>query len=161
MKVIKAETSRHYQQACALFEEYGNWLGIDLSFQNFDAELQTPEHIYGPPYGCLFIALEKREAAGCVGIRALPIVGNEACEMKRLYVRPAYRGSGLGRRLAEAAVHEARRLGYKRMFLDTLERMEHARAVYGKLGFRQVEPYYYNPVNGIVFMELNLGSTAD
>jgi GNAT superfamily N-acetyltransferase len=127
-----------------LFREYGTALGIDLSFQDFDAELADPFAVYET----VLIA-----DGGCVALRR---IDGASCEMKRLYVRPEARGSGLGRRLAEAVVAEARTRGYRRMLLDTLPTMRSARALYASLGFRETEPYRYNPVAGTTFLELVL-----
>src|SRR2546426_307936 len=116
-----------------LFEEYRTALGIDLCFQSFDEELATLPRSYGRPRGRLWLALVGAEAAGCVGLR--PFEG-DACEMKRLYVRPAHRGKGIGRGLAVTAVDAAKRLGYRRMYLDTLASMIEATTLYRGLGFQ-------------------------
>jgi putative acetyltransferase len=128
----------------SLFREYGSGLGIDLSFQDFDAELADP-------FG--FYELVLLADGGCVALRR---IDEATCEMKRLNVRPEARGTGLGRRLAEAVVAEARRRGYERMLLDTLPTMTSARALYASVGFRETEPYRYNPVAGTTFLELAL-----
>jgi GNAT superfamily N-acetyltransferase len=136
-----------------LIEEYVQALGVDLSFQEIDAELADLGSTYGPPGGRILLAQGGDEPAGCVALRALD---GETCEMKRLYVRPALRGSGLGRRLAEAIIETARGLGYERMRIDTLPQMQSARKLYAELGFREIEPYRFNPVPGTAFMELPL-----
>ncbi len=128
-----------------LFLEYGESLGFSLCFQGFDKELATLPGDYAPPPGCLLLAKEGGEAAGCVGVRRLDA---ERCEMKRLYVRPAFRGTGLGRKLAAAAIAAARQAGYRKMVLDTLPKMTAARALYLSLGFTACEPYYDNSCVG-------------
>jgi putative acetyltransferase len=132
-----------------LFREYGDALGVDLSFQDFERELaELPGD-----YERLLVARVGGEPAGCVALRPL---GEGMCEMKRLYVRPAHRGSGLGRALAEAVVAAARELGYLRMRLDTLPSMGEAMRLYEKLGFREIEPYRFNPIPGSRYLELCL-----
>ncbi|HEY6137231.1 MAG TPA: GNAT family N-acetyltransferase [Thermoanaerobaculia bacterium] len=129
-----------------LFLEYAASLGVDLGFQNFDDELA---HL-GEFYECIFVA---GDAGGCVALRR---IDERICEMKRLYVRPTARGRGLGRALAEAVIAEARRRGYERMRLDTLPQMRAAMALYEELGFTDIAPYRFNPVEGSRFLELRL-----
>jgi ribosomal protein S18 acetylase RimI-like enzyme len=134
--------------------EYAASLGVDLSFQDFAGEMAAFDRIYAPPDGRVLVATNgEGDAVGCVAMRRLDGV---TCEMKRLYVRPQARGSGLGRMLAKAIVAEARALGYQRMLLDTLPQMAEASALYRSLGFVDIAPYRYNPIPGTRFMELRL-----
>lgn len=137
-----------------LFLEYGESLGFNTCFGGFEQELMSLPGDYAQPGGLLLLAKENGNRAGCVALRALDAT---ACEMKRLYVRPAFRGVGLGRRLAAAAVAHARAAGYRRICLDTLPTMIEARALYGSLGFRPSAPYYDNACVGSDCFELKLG----
>ena len=136
-----------------LISEYGDSLGIDLSFQGFEAELRGLPGDYAPPGGALLLAFIAEECAGCVAVRPL---SGDVCEMKRLYVRPRWRGLGIGKRLIEAVLGEARRAGYHAIRLDTLPSMTAARGMYEALGFRAIAPYYESPIPGMVFLELEL-----
>lgn len=137
-----------------LFREYADALGVDLSFQDFEREVAELPGRYGEPGGRLLLARADGAVAGCVALRAMEEPG--VCEMKRLYLRDAYRGSGIGRALALAVIDEARRAGYARMRLDTLPSMTSARALYARLGFRPIAPYTHNPVAGVLFLEIDL-----
>jgi putative acetyltransferase len=143
--------------ARALIAEYGASLGIDLSFQDFGRELDTLPGSYRPPLGRLLLALVDGKPAACAALR--PLEGDR-CELKRLYVRPAHRGLGLGRTLTESLVETARALGYRRMVLDTLPPMGAAQQLYRSLGFRETAPYTINPVPGAAFLELDLTEPA-
>jgi putative acetyltransferase len=142
----------------SLFEEYADSLGIDLCFQDFQQEVATLPGSYAPPQGRLLLAFSDGNLAGCVGLRPL---GQGACEMKRLYVRPAFRSLGLGRMLAERIVSEARIAGYRRMRLDSLPAMETALTLYRRMGFREIGPYRPNPIEGAVFLELQLSELTN
>ncbi len=142
----------------ALFLEYAASLEISLCFQNFEQELASLPGKYAPPTGRLLLALRGDQAAGCVALRALE---NGVCEMKRLYVRPAWRHKGVGRLLALAIIGQAAELGYQAMRLDTLASMKAALSLYGSLGFHPIPAYYANPSEHAVFMELSLGTAAD
>ena len=154
MQIIQAHTPEHIQQARGLFREYEAWLGLDLCFQNFEKELAELPGAYAPPTGRLLLAFDSDQLAGCVALRKLD---DRVCEMKRLFLQPQFHGNGRGRELAERIISEAREAGYERIRLDTLpEQMGKAIALYRSLGFREIEPYYDNPVTGALFMELEL-----
>ncbi len=151
--IREAHYAPHLAEIRALFEEYETELDFDLCFQNFQAELDGLPGAYAPPQGCLLLAESEGRAAGCVALRNLE---EGICEMKRLYVRPAFRGRKIGRLLAEALIGQARGMGYAAMRLDTVPKMKRARALYAKLGFREIAPYYTNPIEGAFYMELDL-----
>lgn len=155
LQFIQAETPSQIEDARRLFIEYSEWLGLDLCFQNFEKELSELPGSYAPPEGRLFLAVFDERIAGCIGLRK--INDHCTCEMKRLYVRPEFRGLGIGRALALKLIEEARLVGYERMRLDTLPaQMNEAIKMYRAFGFREIEPYYHNPVKGALFMELIL-----
>jgi ribosomal protein S18 acetylase RimI-like enzyme len=156
MQIIQATSVAEIDQARALMSEYVAWLNIDLAFQRFDDELAALPGAYAPPWGRLLLAEEAGRYAGCVALRPLDA---GVCEMKRLYVRPAYRGRHLGRQLAETIITEARAIGYRRMRLDTANFLVEAQALYRSLGFREIAPYYQLPIAllpQVTFMELTL-----
>lgn len=154
LRILPARGPRDIDAARALFKEYAAGLGLELSFQDFEAELAALPGDYAPPRGALLLAHAGGDLAGCVALR--PLAEPAVCEMKRLYVRPAWRGTGLGRRLAEAILAEGRRLGYVRMRLDTLPTMASALGLYESLGFRDIPPYRHNPVAGARYLEATL-----
>lgn len=140
-----------------IFSEYAASLSVDLQFQQFDAELASLPGVYAAPRGALLLALVDDAVAGCCALRPLDDTDYaNACEMKRLYVRKAFRGFGLGRQLAEQALDAGRRAGYGCVLLDTLDDMEAARALYEELGFEEVPPYYHNPIAGAHYLKAEL-----
>ena len=153
MEVVDGHVAEHVPVVRALFEEYAAALGVDLGFQDFDRELAELPGDYVPPAGRLLVAFDDGEPAGCVALRPFE---PGVCEMKRLYVRPVYRGTGLGRLLAERIIAAGRDAGYERMRLDTLPTMAAARRLYESLGFVEIEAYRPNPVHGTTYFELAL-----
>jgi putative acetyltransferase len=153
IEIVEANTKILITKVKELFLEYSESLGFDLSFQNFDAELDNFPVQYSPPTGSLFLALSQNLPIGCVGVRYFE---DGICEMKRLFVKPYFRGKRVGRLLAEAAVKAGKILGYERMRLDTLPTMEKANHLYRSIGFIEIEPYRYNPIEGAKYLELNL-----
>jgi len=153
MQIRPAHTTNDIEEVRALFREYEAFLNIDLCFQGFEEELAGLPGKYARPAGELLIGCSGEQVLGCVALRRLD---EQTCEMKRLFVRPAGRGSGLGRKLAERIVATAQELGYSRMRLDTFERLTEAMRIYESLGFRRTNPYYANPHAGVVYLELDL-----
>jgi len=154
IKIIQAETAENIAQTRKLFREYEMWLGLDLCFQNFEAELKNLPGEYAAPTGRLFLILVNEKIAGCGALRK---IDDETGEMKRLYVREDFRGSGLGKMLIERLIKEAGKIGYKKMRLDTLpDKMPQAVKIYESYGFQKIKPYYENPHSETLFMELVL-----
>jgi ribosomal protein S18 acetylase RimI-like enzyme len=153
IEIFEATTDDLISAAKALFLEYAASLNFDLNFQNFDQEMADFPDAYAAPLGGLYVAGFEGRLIGCVGFRYFE---KGVCEMKRLYVRPEYRGMRAGRKLAEAAIHGARVSGYRYMRLDTLASMQRANRLYRSLGFAQIPPYRHNPIEGAHYMEADL-----
>ncbi len=157
MKILQAQTADDIETVRALFREYERFLEVDLCFQGFAEELATLPGRYAPPQGRLLLAWAGEQAAGCVALRPLE---NGVCEMKRLFIRSAYRGQGLGLMLAQRIIHEAIAVGYTVMRLDTLDTLERAMRIYENLGFQRCAPYYANPLPGVVYWQRALSKPA-
>jgi len=152
-----AETDDDFRQARGLVHEYADWLEVDLCFQGFDEEMAHFASVYGPPRGRLLLAMDGAEAVGCVGLRPISAAGEG--EIKRLFVRPSHRGTGLGNALFAAIIDAARTLEYRRLRLDTLpRRMPEAAVMYRRFGWVETPAYYDNPIPDVVFYELDLVS---
>lgn len=136
-----------------IFIEYAEFLKVDLCFQGFEEELQTLHKVYNPPQGCIILAKEGKDVLGCI---ALKPIGDGVCEMKRLYVKPQTRGTGLGRTLVTELIRFAKESGYKTMKLDTLTTLESAIKLYRSMGFVTTNAYVYNPLNDVLYFELSL-----
>jgi ribosomal protein S18 acetylase RimI-like enzyme len=149
-----AKSVSDFLAARRLFQEYAAGLGIDLSFQNFAQELENISTIYGKPDGCLLLARQDNEIVGCVGFRPFDV---DVCEMKRLYVRPSARGTGIGRQLVTELIYKVRAAAYRTIVLDTLPSMPEAQSLYRSLGFRITEPRGFSPFRALVYMQLDLG----
>jgi putative acetyltransferase len=154
LQIVQAGSAEMVEAARALFLEYAASLGVDLCFQNFDREVASLPGDYAPPGGRLLLAYNGEVIAGCVALRR---IDETTCEMKRLFVRPAFRGKKIGRALAFTVIAAAREIGYHRMRLDTLPSMTEAQSLYAALGFRDIAAYRANPVPGSRFLELTLG----
>ena len=158
MKIVQALSSEQVAEARELFAEYAASLGFSLCFQGFDQELAGLPGDYAPPRGRLLLAHVDGRLAGCVALR--PFREGDACELKRLFVRPEFRGQKVGKRLMDAVLREARSIGYRRMLLDTITgKMDKAIAMYREYGFREVPAYGSHPLDGTICMELSLAST--
>jgi ribosomal protein S18 acetylase RimI-like enzyme len=156
-RLVVPDSAELLQATREIFREYADSLAVDLCFQNFDAELAGLPGDYAAPEGLLLLAFADDELAGCVAMRRLSEVDHaNACEMKRLFVRRAFRRFGLGRLLAQALMEHAAAAGYSVMLLDTLNEMESARELYATLGFEEVAPYYYNPIPGAHYLKAQL-----
>ena len=153
LKIISVASDTDLQTVHQLFNAYASTLDFDLDFQDFEKELNLLPGAYAPPQGCILIALWQAKAAGCVALR--PIDGG-VCEMKRLFVKSGFRGLGIGKALAEAVIAAARQIGYTAMRLDTVPSMITAQSLYLSLGFKEIPPYRYNPVEGTKYLELRL-----
>jgi len=155
--ILNAPGADHVPALRELFEEYASSLSVDLGFQNFQEELSNLPGEYAPPRGAWLLALVDGAPAGCCALRPLDSADYaNAAEMKRLFVRKAFRGFGLGRQLAEAALDAAREGGYASVLLDTLDDMESARALYQELGFCEIPPYYHNPIPGAHYLKASI-----
>jgi GNAT superfamily N-acetyltransferase len=153
MRLLQATTPREWDEAQRLVREYAASLNVDLSFQNFDHELQHFTTEYAPPTGAFILAEDAGQYAACIGLRQF---AEGVGEIKRLYVVPASRGLGLGRQLVERIIVVARATGYTSLLLDTLPFMKEAQSLYVALGFKPTAPYRYNPVAGSAFLRLDL-----
>ncbi len=151
--IFAAQTEEQIKVVRELFVEYAESLNFDLCFQNFEKEVTKLPGEYVSPAGRLLLASVDEKTAGCIVLRK---ISGDVCEMKRLYVRPKFRGRGIGRNLATTIIDDARAIGYKQMRLDTLSSMKEAIALYQSLGFTTIEPYRHNPLEGAVFIQLTL-----
>lgn len=157
IELLTPATPELLAETRTIFREYAQGLGVDLCFQNFEAELASLPGDYAPPQGALLLALVDGEVAGCGAMRPLPECDYaNACEMKRLFIRPAFRRFGLGRTMAQALIDRATSAGYSNMLLDTLDDMEAARDLYESLGFEEIPPYYFNPIAGAHYLKVDL-----
>jgi ribosomal protein S18 acetylase RimI-like enzyme len=158
IEILAPTAAAQLEATREIFREYAASLGVDLCFQNFETELARLPGEYAAPAGALLLALVNGKVAGCGALRALREVDYaNACEMKRLYVRPAFRRLGLGRQLAQALFDRGLQAGYSTMLLDTLDDMEAARELYVSLGFEEIPPYYFNPIPGAHYLKATLG----
>jgi ribosomal protein S18 acetylase RimI-like enzyme len=153
-EIIQATEKEHISEIKTLFLEYSNWLGELFCFQGFEEELASLPGKYASPSGRLYLVFSDGKSAGCIGIRK---IDDEVCEMKRLYVRPEARGLGIGKKLVDLVVSDAKQIGYKKMLLDTLpHKMQQAQKLYRDAGFYGIDAYYANPIKGVMYMELDL-----
>ncbi|MBC7700584.1 GNAT family N-acetyltransferase [Aquabacterium sp.] len=162
ISLCMAQAPHDWEQAASILAEYGDSLGVDLSFQSFEHELADPAGMYGGGEEVFLLAVVDDAIAGCCALRSLLGASEaNACEMKRLYVRPAFRGFGLGRLLVDALMQRARESGFSTMFVDTLSDMEAARELYGSLGFEPTEPYYFNPLPGAHYFRADMDGVVN
>lgn len=152
-KIVQVQTESELVEIRRLFKEYTDWLGFDLSFQNFEQEFAELPGKYARPDGCLLLAHEDTFVIGCVGLRKFE---TDICEMKRLYIRKEFRNKGYGKKLAQAVIDQARKIGYKYMRLDTVPWMHEAIGLYRSLGFYEITAYRFNPIQGALYFELKL-----
>jgi ribosomal protein S18 acetylase RimI-like enzyme len=153
LRIVPAVSADDVERVRVLFREYERALGVDLSYQGFGDEVASLPGAYAPPRGALFLAMDGDDASGCVALRPL---GEDLCEMKRLYLRASLRGRGAGRALAQRVIDQGRAIGYRAMRLDSLPGMKEAIALYETLGFTRIPAYYPSPVPGTVYMERRL-----
>lgn len=163
LRIIEALEGENVELVRGLFKEYGAWgqakgIVFPEEFQAFQEQLANLPGCFAPPDGRLLLAMHQGRAAGCVALRKL---GDDVCEMKRLYVAPAFRRLGIGRALAEAVIEQARKIGYASMRLDTVAAMKVAGVLYVSLGFKEIEAYRYNPLEDAKFMELELNKANE
>lgn len=152
IKFLEINSPEDYLVASELFQEYAKSIGVDLGFQNFNEELANLEAQYSRPHGVLYLAKSEELAVGCFAIRALD---DNACELKRMYLREGARGKGVGKKMLELSIKVGKQLGYKKMRLDTLPTMQAAIGLYKSLGFYEIEPYRHNPIAGTKFLEIS------
>jgi len=153
LEIIEASSEKSIEHARELFIEYADYIGFDLEFQNFDNEVKMLPKDYAPPKGCILLAFFKKDLAGCVALRPYK---DKICEMKRLYVRQTYRGKGIGKALSKKIIEKAKIISFTHMRLDTLPYMKEAITIYLSLGFKEIKPYRYNPIEDAKFFELDL-----
>lgn len=153
LKIVFANTDEHYQQAAALFNEYAQWLGIDLGFQHFEEELLSLRKVYAAPKGCIILLQENEQAFGCIALRP---INETIAEVKRLYIKPMFRNIGAAARLLAILEEYASSQKYKSLKLDTLRSMLPAMAFYKKYGYQETSPYYNNPNENAVYFEKQL-----
>jgi ribosomal protein S18 acetylase RimI-like enzyme len=153
IELIRVIDKEHLIVIRELFLEYAESLGFSLCFQDFDNELAGLPGEYAPPTGCLILSVVNSIPCGCVALHKLE---EGICEMKRLYIKPEFRGKGFGKLLVNAVIDEAKKIGYTKMRLDTVPQMKEAINLYREIGFKEIEPYRENPIDGALYMEMDL-----